>query len=679
MLSDSSGGLDADTEEQDFRKVFSPEELLKRRQATILLYTHSVWHLQAADYVIALGNGSVSEQGTFDALMAGDGYVHRLGLNGLSESETTSEELIIENNVQEYLSPVDKIKRAKFAVAPNLDESRQVGDGTVYKQYMKSMGWLLAGSAVFFAFLRGFFLDFSTIWLTYWVEDAQSQCSKHHCAYWAGIFALFQIGVLISLFLLGAPIWIVFIKRAGANLHMDILNTLITQVVGQMAVMLTASPYLAITLPFLAALLYVLQKFYLRISRQLRLLDLEAKSPLYTHFLDTVRGITTLRALGFVREDIPKNACFLTSSQRPSYLLLMIQEWLNVVLDVVVMLLAVGLTTVAVRFHSNSALTGAALYSLLSFGVNLAGIVLFWTKLESSLGAIARLKIFNETTKPEDTDREDIDVPEKWPQPSVVEFKGVSAKYAAKDQDDGKTSLTLPDSQLTIGSGEKIAICGRTGSGKSSLVALLLKLLDPISTTTENITIDDLPLHQLNRSVLRQCIIAVPQESVFLPDGSTVQNNLDIAEEATPEECKAVLESIGLWDFVKKRGGLATRMNVSSFSAGQRQLLSFGRALLRRSVRERKFGATGQLGGILILDEVSSSVDQETERIIQGNIRTEFRDYTVIMVSHRLDMVMDFDRVVVMDTGAIVEVGKPAVLVQQAGTRLGDLVRAGNK
>lgn len=163
ILDDVFSGLDADTEEQDFRKVFSPEELLKRRQATVLLYTHSVRHLQAEDYVITLGNGSVSEQGTFDALIAGDGYVHRLGLNGLSESETTSEELIIENNVQEYLSPVDKIKRAKLAVAPNLDASRQVGDGTVYKQYMKSMGWLLAGSAVFFAFLRGFFLHFSTI------------------------------------------------------------------------------------------------------------------------------------------------------------------------------------------------------------------------------------------------------------------------------------------------------------------------------------------------------------------------------------------------------------------------------------------------------------------------------------------------------------------------------------
>lgn len=179
--------------------------------------------------------------------------------------------------------------------------------------------------------------------------------------------------------------------------------------------------------------------------------------------------------------------------------------------------------------------------------------------------------------------------------------------------------------------------------------------------------------------MLRQRIIAVPQEAVFLPDGSTVQNNLDVAEEATAEECKGVLESVGLWEFVEKRGGLEAAMNASSFSSGQRQLLSFGRAILRRSVRERKFGAAGRLGGILLLDEVSSSVDQQTERIMQETIRTEFKNYTVIAVSHRLDMIMDFDRVVVMDTGEIVEVGIPAMLAQEAGTRFGDLVRAGNK
>lgn len=165
-------------------------------------------------------------------------------------------------------------------------------------------------------------------------------------------------------------------------------------------------------------------------------------------FIDIVKGITTLRAfgtylsylslvlyfthtrlLGFVHDDIRKNARLLTSSQRPSYLLLMIQEWLNVVLNFVVMLMAVGLTAFAVRFHSNSALAGAALYSLLSFGENLAGIVLFWTKLETSLGAIARLKTFNETVKPEDRDGEDADVPEQWPHRGVVELSGVSAQY----------------------------------------------------------------------------------------------------------------------------------------------------------------------------------------------------------------------------------------------------------
>ncbi|OQE46818.1 hypothetical protein PENCOP_c001G04282 [Penicillium coprophilum] len=719
ILDDVFSGLDADTEEQVFRQVFGQEGLLRRRQTTVLLCTHSVRHLQAADYIIALGDSSISEQGTFNTLIAGGGYVHRLGLKR-PESETSSEEPSINKSAEESSSPVKNEKAAKLTVDPNMDASRQVGDGTVYKHYIRSMGWLLAGSAVFFAVLWGFFLNFSTIWLTYWVEDIKSQRPAHSSSYWAGIYALFQICALISLFLLGASIWIVSIKRAGANLHEDILKTLfcaplrfftktdigvttnlfsqdlnlidtelpdatvntlfsITQVVGQMAVMLTSSPYLAIAFPFLAALLYVLQKFYLRTSRQLRLLDLEAKSPLYTHFLDIVKGITTLRAFGFIHEDIKKNARLLTLSQRPSYLLLMIQEWLNVVLDVVVMLLAVALTTFAVRFHSNSAFAGAALYSLLSFGENLAGIVLFWTNLETSLGAIARLKTFNETVTPEDRDGEDIDPPEQWPPRGVVELRGVSAKYDADNGDGIAKSLALRDIQLIINSGEKVAICGRTGSGKSSLVALLLKLLDPISATAENIVIDDLPLHRLNRSVLRQRIIAVPQEAVFLPDGSTVQNNLDVAEEATPDECRAVLESVGLWDIVEERGGLAGGMNASSFSAGQRQLLSFGRALLRRSVRERKFGAAGKLGGILLLDEVSSSVDQKTERIMQEIIRTEFRNYTVIAVSHRLDMIMDFDRVVVMDTGNIVEVGNPAMLAQESGTRFGDLVRAGNK
>lgn len=244
-----------------------------------------------------------------------------------------------------------------------------------------------------------------------------------------------------------------------------------------------------------------------------------------------------------------------------------------------------------------------------------------------------------------------------------------------------RSKLALRDVHLTIKSGEKVAICGRTGSGKSSLVALILKLLDPVTETADKITIDDTPLHRIDRLVLRQRLIAVPQEAVFLPDGSTFRANVDPSNISAAEDCQAVLEAVGLWKFVQERGGLDASMNAGTFSAGQRQLLSFGRALLRRYIRSRNVSAAledhQQDGGILLLDEVSSSVDHETERVIQEIIRTEFKEYTVIAVSHRLDMIMDFDRVIVMDTGEIVEVGNPTMLASEAGTRFGDLVKAG--
>ena len=245
-----------------------------------------------------------------------------------------------------------------------------------------------------------------------------------------------------------------------------------------------------------------------------------------------------------------------------------------------------------------------------------------------------------------------------------------------EDETDCTPHLALRNIDLTIKSGEKIAICGRTGSGKSSLIALLLKLLDPTSTTEANVIIDEMPLYRINRLALRQHIIAVPQEAVFLPDGSTFRANLDPFEVSTPEDCQAVLSAVDLWQFVQDRGGLDGSMSAGTLSAGQRQLMSLGRALLRRRIRARK---TKIHGGILLLDEVSSNVDQETERVMQDIIRSEFRGYTVVAVSHRLDMIMDFDKVVVMDTGEVVEVGNPMALAKEEATRFGELVRAGAK
>ncbi len=161
----------------------------------------------------------------------------------------------------------------------------------------------------------------------------------------------------------------------------------------------------------------------------MRLLDLEAKSPLYAHFLDTIKGVVTMRAFGFIAEDISKNNNLLNTSQRPAYLLVMIQQWLTLVLGIVVAVLATGLTALATRMHSSSGFTGASMVTLMSFGENLSMIVQFYTRLETSIGAIARLKTFSATVKPENQDHEDVIPAEEWPQKGEIKIENVSASY----------------------------------------------------------------------------------------------------------------------------------------------------------------------------------------------------------------------------------------------------------
>ncbi|KAL4906327.1 hypothetical protein BDW74DRAFT_177341 [Aspergillus multicolor] len=732
ILDDVFSGLDADTEEQVFRQVFGEEGLLRRRGSTVVLCTHSIRHLPAANYIIALGDGGIVEQGTFQSLSASRGYVQRLGLD--------AEKSVPKNDIKPQLMVTIMPDDSSLPLpSSEVVTPRQVGDASVYKHYIQSMGWFVAGCSLFFAALWGFFTNFPTIWLTYWSDAAASAYPTQPHAFYAGIYALFQISGMIALLSLAISLWIVSVKKAGAHLHQQVLRTLLRapllfftntdtgvvtnmfsqdlnlidtelpdatldtlicvfQSIGQAAVMLTSSAYLSISYPLLGALLYAVQKFYLRTSRQLRLLDLEAKSPLYTHFIDTIKGIATLRASGFLHHETRKNTHLVDSSQRAAYLLLMIQEWLNIILNLVVMVLAAVLTTLAIRLQSNSAFAGASLFSLMSFGQNLSGIVTSYTQLETSIGAIARLKVFNESTESEEKEDEDIIPPEEWPEKGAVEIRGVNARYGAinaKQEPDSLfestvenlTALALDNITLSIRPGEKVAICGRTGSGKSSLLALLLKLLDPLPRSSKieesSITIDGIPLHQIHRPTLRDRLIAVPQDAVFLPDGSTLRANLDPSDTATKKECQDVLKAIGLDSNLRLNSDLDlnTPINTGTFSAGQRQLLSLGRALLRRRIRDRvpsrhKNSISDAKGGILLLDEVSSSVDRETERVMQEIIKTEFANYTVIAVSHRLDMVMEFDTVVVMDKGRIVEVGNPRTLRRMEGSWFGGLVRA---
>ncbi|KAI7978013.1 hypothetical protein EIK77_009553 [Talaromyces pinophilus] len=164
VLDDVFSGLDADTEEQVFRQVFGPDGLLRRRHCTVILCTHSIKHIPAADYIIALGDGTIAEQGSYAQLIARQGYVQRLGLSGSLDSSSSSEKSIAEKSIRETDPQLlHTTKTNTSALEPETDTLRQVGDKSVYKHYFKSMGLLLAAFSILFAAVFGFFTNFPTI------------------------------------------------------------------------------------------------------------------------------------------------------------------------------------------------------------------------------------------------------------------------------------------------------------------------------------------------------------------------------------------------------------------------------------------------------------------------------------------------------------------------------------
>jgi len=324
IFDDILSGLDADTEKQVFLRVFSPSGLIRKRNATAVLCTHSVHHLPSADHIIVLGqDGTLLEQGTFQELMANDKYVSTLGV--LDSSESNSEGSWA--TPKEDVAPSDGSARVLPAKTqlPVMSEAearaRMTGDWAVYRHYFARIGLLSKVTFIVGGVSWGFFLNFSTIWLKFWSEDVQSPKQSHSNAFWNGLYALFQMCAIFTLLVVAMIMMIMMVSISGAKLHQEALATVINAplkffattdtgavvnlfsqdmtlvdiqlpnafvnlvldawgVIGMAAVIAATSPYLVITYPFLCAVLYVLQKFYLRTSRQMRLLDLEAKSPL---------------------------------------------------------------------------------------------------------------------------------------------------------------------------------------------------------------------------------------------------------------------------------------------------------------------------------------------------------------------------------------------------------------
>jgi ABC-type multidrug transport system fused ATPase/permease subunit len=201
--------------------------------------------------------------------------------------------------------------------------------------------------------------------------------------------------------------------------------------IAQFGLITIGSSYMALLCPGLIIAVYFLQKYYLRTSRQVRFLDLECKSPLYTHFTETVEGLSTIRAFGWQGRFVQKNLECLDISQRPFYLLYCIQRWLNLILLLLVGIMAVCVVALATNLQGTTSASriGVSLSAVVTFNQNLALLMYFWTQMETSLGAVARVKGFETGTANENKEEETLVPSEDWPTRGVIEFRNVSASY----------------------------------------------------------------------------------------------------------------------------------------------------------------------------------------------------------------------------------------------------------
>lgn len=383
-------------------------------------------------------------------------------------------------------------------------------------------------------------------------------------------------------------------------------------------------------------------------SRQLKRLESVSRSPVYSHFNETLLGVSVIRAFEEQERFIHQSDLKVDENQKAYYPSIVANRWLAVRLECVgnCIVLFAALFAVISRHSLSAGLVGLSVSYSLQVTTYLNWLVRMSSEMETNIVAVERLQEYSETEKEAPWEIQETAPPSTWPQVGRVEFRDYGLRYR-EDLD-----LVLKHINVTIEGGEKVGIVGRTGAGKSSLTLGLFRITE---SAQGEIIIDGVNIAKIGLHSLRFKITIIPQDPVLF--SGSLRMNLDPFSQYSDEEVWTSLELAHLKDFVS---GLPDKLNHEcaeggeNLSVGQRQLVCLARALLRKTK-------------ILVLDEATAAVDLETDDLIQSTIRTQFDDCTVLTIAHRLNTIMDYTRVIVLDKGEIRECGPPSDLLQQRG------------
>uniref|UniRef100_V5G0E4 Putative multidrug resistance-associated protein lethal(2)03659 n=2 Tax=Anoplophora glabripennis TaxID=217634 RepID=V5G0E4_ANOGL len=417
------------------------------------------------------------------------------------------------------------------------------------------------------------------------------------------------------------------------------------------------NPWIFLPTIIILTIFYCIRLVFLATSRDVKRVEAVTRSPMYTHLSASLQGLTTIRAFGAQEilkvefdnyQDKYSAAFFMFLSANRTF-----GFWLDFHCIIYLCLVIVSILFI------ESEIFGGNVGLALTQSIGLTGMFQWgmrqWSELENQMTSVERIQEYTNINPEIDTVAKD--PPKFWPEAGGIKFIKLCLKYSPDEPD------VLKDLTFEIKPKEKVGIVGRTGAGKSSLIAALFRLTEiEGKILIDNLDTKGVPLH-----VLRSKISIIPQEPVLF--SGTLRKNLDPFDEYNDEILWNALDEVELKSAVSDLpAGLDSKVSEggSNFSVGQRQLLCLARAVIRNNK-------------ILVMDEATANVDPQTDGLIQNTIRRKFADCTVLTIAHRLHTIMDSDKVLVMDAGRVAEFDHPYILSQNSNGVFTGLVKQTGK
>nr|XP_050866832.1 multidrug resistance-associated protein 1 isoform X1 [Vespula vulgaris] len=565
----------------------------------------------------------------------------------------------------------------------------------VYSHYLKSIGWFLSISTIVMNAVFQSFSIGSNIWLSAWSNDNMTSVDgtvvndEARRDMYLGVYGALGLGqgltvlgmaffaakgmVIASTCLFQKTVRHVLhnpmsffdqtptgriLSRLGKdtdvvdNILPAILHSWISclfRVIATLFVISFSTPeFVSVIIP-IGLIYYFIQRFYVATSRQLKRLESISRSPIYSHFSESVTGAQTIRAFGVQDRFIQESESKVDFNQVCYYPGIIANRWLAIRLEMVgnLIIFFAALFVVLGRNTISAGIVGLSVSYALQITQTLNWLVRMTSDVETNIVAVERIKEYGETPQEAPWVNPENVPPKEWPAEGHVEFKDYKVRYREG------LDLILHGLTFSVKGGEKVGIVGRTGAGKSSLTLSLFRILEAASG---KIIIDGIDIATLGLHDLRTKLTIIPQDPVLF--SGTLRMNLDPFDQHTDDEVWRALERAHLKSFVQNLfNGLLHEVSEGgdNLSVGQRQLICLARALLRKTK-------------VLVLDEATAAVDLETDDLIQRTIREDFKDCTVLTIAHRLNTILDSDKVILLDKGLIIEYDSPEVLLRNSSS-----------